>query len=172
MSSAGPRQIPLSGETRRAIDEEIGRMVDAAYADAVALLADHREELDAFAEALVAREQVDRGEIEELLRSLSGGGRRLPTRADALPTSREPVAVEMPVPVLPAPEPVAAAEPYVPPAPPAPPSGGERRRRIPAVHVPRGRRVRTGIEAAAASVYAVAAPRLGRRRRKRDAGLA
>jgi hypothetical protein len=32
--------------------------------------------------------------------------------------------------------------------------------------------VRTGIEAAAASVYAVALPRLGRRRRKRPAGLA
>jgi cell division protease FtsH len=172
VSSAGPRQIPLSGETRRAIDEEIGRMVDAAYADAVALLTDHREELDTLAEALVAREQVDRGEIEELLRSLSGGGRRLPTRADALPTSREPVAVEVPVTALPAPEPVAAAEPHVPPAPPAPPAGRERRRRMPAVHVPRGRRVRTGIEAAAATVYAVAAPRLGRRRRKRDAGLA
>ena len=69
-------------------------MVDAAYADAVALLTDHRDELDAFAEALVAREQVDRGEIEDLLRSVQGGGRRLPTRADALPTSREPVVVD------------------------------------------------------------------------------
>jgi cell division protease FtsH len=167
VSSAGPRQVPLSGETRRAIDEEIGRMVDAAYADAVALLTDHRDELDALAEALVAREQVDRGEIEELLSTVQGGGRRLPTRADALPTSREPVAVEAPVPALPGPAPVAAAE-----EPPAPPAGGERRRRLPSVHVPRGRRVRTGIEAAAASVYAVALPHLGRRRRKRDAGLA
>jgi cell division protease FtsH len=176
VSSAGPRQIPLSGETRRAIDEEIGRMVDAAYADAVALLTDHRDELDALAEALVAREQVDRGEIEELLSSVQGGGRRLPTRADVLPTSREPVAVEaqapmpmptsVPVPVLPAPEPVAVAD-----EPPLPPAAGQRRRRIPTVHVPRGRRVRTGIEAAAASVYAVALPRLGRRRRKR-AGIA
>ncbi|MGE0028824.1 MAG: ATP-dependent metallopeptidase FtsH/Yme1/Tma family protein [Thermoleophilia bacterium] len=168
VSSAGPRQVPLSGETRRAIDEEIGRMVDAAYADAVALLTDHRDELDALAEALVAREQVDRGEIEDLLRSVQGGGRRLPTRADALPTSRGPVAVEVPVPALPAPEPVAMAE--EPPV--APPDAGERRRRrLPSVHVPRGRRVRTGVEAAAATVYAVALPRLGRRRRKR-AGIA
>lgn len=162
VSPAGPRQVPLSGETRRAIDEEIGRMVDAAYADAVALLSDHRDELDALGGALLEREQVDRGEIEDLLSSVQGGGRRLPTRADALPTSREPVAVEMPVPVLPAPEPVAVSEePGT-----APPDAGARRRRLPAVHVPRGRRVRTGIEAAAATVYAVALPRLGRRRRK------
>jgi cell division protease FtsH len=162
VSSAGPRQIPLSGETRRAIDEEIGRMVDAAYADAVALLEDNRAELDALAGALVAREQVDRAEIEALLGPVRGGGRRLPQRADVLPTRRPPVAVEVPVPALPAPEPVAVAD-----EPPAPPGGGERRRRLPSMHVPRGRRVRTGIEAAAASVYAVALPRLGRRRRKR-----
>jgi cell division protease FtsH len=160
VSSAGPRQIPLSGETRRAIDEEIGRMVDAAYADAVALLGDHRAELDALAGALVAHQQVDRAEIEALLGSVHGGGRRLPTRADALPTSREPVVVEAPVAALPAPAPV--VEPRE-----SGPAGGERRRRrLPAVHVPRGRRVRTGIEAAAASVYAIALPRLGRRRRK------
>ncbi len=68
-------------------------MVDAAYVDAVALLTDHREELDAFGALLLEREQVDRADIEELLSALNGGGRRLPARADALPTSREPVSV-------------------------------------------------------------------------------
>ena len=46
-----------------------------------------------------------------------------------------------------------------------------RRRRLRDVHVPRGRRVRTGVEAAAAAVYTVTQPRLEsltrRRRRKR-----
>ena len=36
-------------------------MVDAAYADAVALLTDHRAELDALGAVLLEREQVDRG---------------------------------------------------------------------------------------------------------------
>ncbi len=163
VSAAGPHQLPLSGETRRAIDEEIGRMVDAAYADAVALLEDHREELDGLGAALIEREQVDRAELEDILSGIRGGGRSLPTRADVLPTHREPVVV---VPAeVPAVVPVAAtAEPEA-----SEPSPS--RRRIPAAigALPRGRRVRSGIEAAAATVYTVTLPRVGvlRRRRKR-----
>jgi len=155
VSTAGPRQIPLSGETRRTIDEEISRMVDAAYADAVALLTDHREELDTLGALLLEQEQVDREEIEEALSSVTGGGRRLPARADALPTSRQPVATPLPHP-LPAPEPVAAVE----------DEAAPRRRRLRDVHVPRGRRVRTGVEAAAATVYAMTLTRRRRGRRK------
>jgi hypothetical protein len=44
---------------------------------------------------------------------------------------------------------------------------------VPALGLPRGRRVRKGIEAAAASVYAVTLPRVGvRRRRRKGPGLA
>lgn len=162
VSAAGPHQIPLSGETRRAIDDEVGRMIDAAYADAVALLTDHRGELDGLAGVLLEREQVDRGEIEELLTGLSAGGRRLPARADALPTSREP-AVPAPVHAIPVPAPVAD------------PAPERQRRRAPSVRIPRGRRVRTGIEAAAATVYAITLPRVGggmRRRRRKRPGIA
>jgi cell division protease FtsH len=164
ISASGPHQIPLSGETRRAIDEEIGRMVDAAYDDAVALLSDHREELDALATVLLEHEQADRAEIEAVLIAVTGGGRRLPARADALPTVREPVAVARREPI-PAPVPVAAA----PVEEPTPAPAG-RRRRLALPPLPRGRRIRAGAEAAAASLYAITLPRLGgggQRRRPR-----
>ncbi len=157
ITSSGPNQIPMSGETRRAIDEEIGRMVDAAYADAVDLLTDHRDELEALATALLARDQVDRSEIEEILAPVTGGGRRKPAKADALPARREAVAVAE------RPAVVAAA------ASPAPPTVVEepRRRRL-ALPKPTGRRIRSGAEAAAATVYSVTLPHLrGRRVRRR-----
>jgi cell division protease FtsH len=152
ISTAGPYQVPLSAETRRAIDEEVRRMVDAAYEDAVALLEDHRDELDALATVLLEREQIDRGEIESAVAAVAGGGRRLPARADALPMRREaPAAVEA------APEPPAPAEPVRV----APP-----RRRM-GLTVPSGRRVRARAEAAAATVYAMALPRVRRPRARR-----
>jgi hypothetical protein len=163
VSPSGPHGIPLSGEVRRTIDEEIGRMVDAAYADAVALLADHRDELDALGAALLAREQLDRAEIEEILVGVADGGRRLPARADALPTSREPVALPLPREPVALPPPVLVHDDDEAPSRP-------RRRLSP---VPR-RRIRAGVEAAAATVYALTLPRLtGRRRsRRKRPGLA
>ncbi len=149
ISTAGPHQVPLSAETRRVIDEEIRRMVDAAYEDAVALLEDHRAELDTLATVLLEREQIDRAEIESVLAAVAGGGRRLPARADALPTRREPVPVEA------SPEPQAAE-----------PVGVRSRRRL-ARPAPPGRRVRAGVEAAAATVYAMTLPRLRRPRARR-----
>ena len=96
ISSSGPHQIALSGETRRAIDEEIDRMVNAAYADAVALLTDHRDELDALGAALLEREQVDRGGDRGHPRRAH---RRRPAPARPAPT---------PCPAAPSPRPVAA----------------------------------------------------------------
>ncbi len=149
ISTAGPHQVPLSAETRRVIDEEIRRMVDAAYEDAVALLQDHRAELDALATVLLEREQIDRAEIESVLAAVAGGGRRLPARADALPTRGEAVPVEA------SPEPQAAR-----------PAGVRSRRRL-ALPAPSGRRVRAGVEAAAATVYAMTLPHLRRPRARR-----
>ena len=166
ITSSGPHQVPLSGEMRRIIDEEIGRMVDDAYGDALALLADHRAELAALGELLLSQEQLDRADIDRLLGGLAGGGRRLPSRADVLPTARQ---VVQPVPRvrLPEPEPVTTGA-----VPSAPPS----RRRLPAVPLPRGRRIRAGVEAAAATLYAVALPRVvvpsRRRRRRKGPGIA
>ncbi len=163
--ASGAHQIPRSGETRRAIDEEVGRMIDAAYSDAVALLSDHRAELDALAGVLLEREQVDRAEIDEVLAGIRGGGRRLPARADALPGSREPGTVPVAAHPIPVAEPVSDAD--------APVEGRRRRGRAAAGDPPRRPRVRTGIEAAAATVYAIALPRVGvRRRRRKGAGLA
>ncbi len=148
ISASGPHQVPLAGETRLAIDEEVRRMVNAAYEDAVALLDDHRDELDALAGVLLEREQVDRAEIESVLAGVTGGGRRLPARADVLPTARRPAAVEEPAPeAAPAPEPAPARAP------------ARRRLGLPA---PSGRRVRAGAEAAAAAMHAAAMIRLRR----------
>jgi cell division protease FtsH len=164
VSASGPHQVPLSAETRRAIDEEIGRMVDAAYADAVALLDEHRDELDALAQVLLEREQIDRSEIERVLAAVTGGGRSRPARADVLPTDREPV-VALPEPVLTAvPGPEAAAT--------RQPEADEPRRirlprRLPRPALPRGPRIREGAEAAAATVYALTLPRLRRRSRRK-----
>jgi cell division protease FtsH len=144
VSPPGPHPAALSAETRRAIDEEIGRMVDAAYDDAVALLEDHRDELDALATVLLEREQVDRGEIEAVLAAVAGGGRRLPARADALPTARRPAVVVDAAPAAPPPR---VTPPW----------------RLPGLpHLPRGRAIRARAEAAAAAVYAVTLPRLRR----------
>ena len=154
ITSSGPNQIPMSGETRRVIDEEIGRMVNAAYADAVDLLTDHRDELEALGTALLERDQVDRAEIEEILGAVADGGRRLPARADALPARREAVVV-VEAPAVAAPEPA-----------PEPAFEAPRRRRL-ALPRPSGRRLRSGAEAAAASVYAVTLPRLRRHRLRR-----
>ncbi len=156
-ASSGPNQIPLSGETRRLIDEEIRRMVNSAYEDAVALLTDHSDELEALGNALLEREQVDRAEIEEILSGITSGGRRLPVRADALPTPREYAEV------------VDATPSRIIPASPEP---SRRRRRLARPVRPSGRRIRSGVEAAAATVYAFTLPRLrssatGRLRRRR-----
>jgi ATP-dependent metalloprotease FtsH len=156
ISPSSPQSIPLSAEVRRAIDEEVGRMVDAAYADAVALLGDHRAELDALGDALLAREQLDRAEIDAILVGVAGGGRRLPARADALPTSRTPVSAAVPPPPVDLPQPVPVHDDVGAPA-------RDPRRLAP---LPR-RRIRAGVEAAAATVYALTVPRLGVRRRAR-----
>ena len=146
ISAAGPYEVPVSAETRRTIDEEVRRMVDAAYEDAVALLEDHRQELDVLAALLLEREQIDRAEIETALVAVTGGGRRQPARADVLPTAREPVAVVEPE----APPRAVVTEPARAP-----------RRRL-GLPVASGRRVRAGAEAAAATLYAIRLPRLRR----------
>jgi cell division protease FtsH len=182
VTSSGPHQVPVSGETRRVIDEEINRMVDAAYADAVALLGDHRDELAALGTALLEREQIDRGDIEGILAGLTGGARRLPARADALPRSPEaapvgaaPVAT-VPVAAVPVEATPLEAIPVagMPPVIDAQPEPAAARRRLRAPSLPDGRRLRSGAEAAAATVYAVTLPRMRAatarrlRRRKRQ----
>ncbi|MFI1154506.1 hypothetical protein [Streptomyces sp. NPDC020817] len=59
---------PYSEHTQRIVDEETARLVGQAEKRAVALLRDHRAELDTLAELLVARETVDGSVVLDVLR--------------------------------------------------------------------------------------------------------
>jgi cell division protease FtsH len=93
-------EMGLAEATRRSIDEEVVRLVDEAYRDALDLLAAHRPQLVALAEALLAREQLERAQIERVTALPSAP--RQPADHQVLPTDRPPVAEPVPV-LLPAP---------------------------------------------------------------------
>jgi cell division protease FtsH len=57
---------PYSEETAGAVDQEVGRIIRACHEEALRLLTRHRRELDALAEALLARETLDEREILEV----------------------------------------------------------------------------------------------------------
>jgi cell division protease FtsH len=60
----------LSEETKRLRDTEQARLTDAAYADALRLLAKHRAPLDRIATALLDKETLDREELAELFKGV------------------------------------------------------------------------------------------------------
>ena len=105
VSSSGPNQMPISGETRTNIDREVARMVADAYGDAVRMLTDERPALERIAQALIDREQLNRDEIMSLLDGVKPPARR--TRR-SLPTP-EPAPVPEPVAVAATPDAPAAA---------------------------------------------------------------
>ncbi|MFF4578477.1 ATP-dependent zinc metalloprotease FtsH [Streptomyces sp. NPDC001389] len=72
---------PYSEHTQRIVDEETARLVGQAEERAVALLRDHRAELDALAALLVARETVDGSVVLDVL------GRRPGANEDRPPTT-------------------------------------------------------------------------------------
>jgi cell division protease FtsH len=57
---------PYSEDTARLIDDEVRRILEDSYADAVRLLMEHRRELDALAKALLAHETLDEQEIRDV----------------------------------------------------------------------------------------------------------
>ena len=57
---------PFSEETARAIDAEVHGIIAACHAEAQRLLTQHRAQLDALAEALLARETLDERDILEV----------------------------------------------------------------------------------------------------------
>ncbi|HEX5145774.1 MAG TPA: AAA family ATPase [Conexibacter sp.] len=67
--------------TLRLRDEEQADLADGAYRAALALLRDHRRQLDALAEALLEREVLERADIDRVLadlpRPVGGGGAQL-----------------------------------------------------------------------------------------------
>jgi len=170
VAAAGIQEMPLSDQTRRVIDEEIDHMVDAAYADAIALLSAHRVELDVLARNLLEHEQLDRSQITLILASIAKGGRRRPSQVGRLPTDRRRSAhrehhapLPEPTRVIDLPQRVNdddAAEP--------------RRRRLAGVAgdgrraaEPRRQRTLARVEAAAAVLYAITLPRVRSRRSRR-----
>ena len=57
---------PLSEETARAVDTEVHRIIGESHEEARRLLTRYRKQLDSLAEALLARETLDEGEILEV----------------------------------------------------------------------------------------------------------
>jgi hypothetical protein len=96
VTSVGEHPITLAEDTRREIDRAVGGMMDAAYAEALTLLIDHRTTLVAFAETVLEREQLDRHELDVVLWEIQHPGQhRAPSQVRALPTDRhqEPSAI-------------------------------------------------------------------------------
>ena len=58
----------FSEETSRAIDEEVKKIIDEAYADTVRLIGDNREKLAELARQLVEKETMDGEEVEKLVK--------------------------------------------------------------------------------------------------------
>jgi cell division protease FtsH len=63
----GGRAVRLAESTHRVIDEEVERMIAEAYRDAIALVEEHRTQLERLARALIASEDLDRLEIAAAL---------------------------------------------------------------------------------------------------------
>ena len=71
--TAGRVASPVADETRREIDVAVRRLVEEAYEDALRLLADHMDDLNRVAEALLERQELDRDDIDELLAAVVAG---------------------------------------------------------------------------------------------------
>jgi len=89
VTSVGEMPLTLAESTRREIDLAVGAMVDAAYAEALELLREHRSQLDQLAAAVLEHEQLDREALSEVLWEIQHPGRRrVPALVRALPTDR------------------------------------------------------------------------------------
>ena len=70
---------PFSDETAEVIDSEVLRIINESHEQAKQLLTEHRKQLDALAQALVARETLNEQEILDVT-----GLPRAPTLATAM----------------------------------------------------------------------------------------
>jgi cell division protease FtsH len=59
----------LSDATRRMLDDEQQHLTDLAYRSAQAMILEHRALLDSFADTLLEKEVLERGDIERLVAS-------------------------------------------------------------------------------------------------------
>ena len=65
--SAGSQQANVSGETAKAIDEEVRSIIDTCYGTAKRLLEDNRDKLDVMAGALMKYETIDAEQIDDIM---------------------------------------------------------------------------------------------------------
>jgi len=67
LGRAVTRHKQVSDETAHTIDEEVRTIIDSAYTRARTILTEHREKLDAMAEALVRYETIDAEQIADIM---------------------------------------------------------------------------------------------------------
>ena len=65
--SAGSQQANVSGETAKAIDEEVRSIIDGCYGTAKRLLEESRDKLDVMADALMKYETIDADQIDDIM---------------------------------------------------------------------------------------------------------
>ncbi|WP_394560763.1 ATP-dependent zinc metalloprotease FtsH [Aquipseudomonas alcaligenes] len=65
--SAGSQQANVSGETAKAIDEEVRSIIDGCYGTAKRLLEENRDKLDMMADALMKYETIDAEQIDDIM---------------------------------------------------------------------------------------------------------
>jgi AFG3 family protein len=58
---------PYSDETARMIDEEVRKLIDSAYIRTIDLLKSKREQLESLAQALLKKEIIFQGDVEDLI---------------------------------------------------------------------------------------------------------
>jgi cell division protease FtsH len=71
----------VSAQTQELVDREVRRIAERAEADVHELLSEHRAELDALAEALLARETLDEDEVYAVVGVVRPPERPVPERA-------------------------------------------------------------------------------------------
>jgi cell division protease FtsH len=81
-----PGAAEVSDTTQRILDEEVRRIVDEAHTDVVALLSDHRAQLDRLTEALLEQETLDEEDAyaaADVARERGDGGSERPATVAA-----------------------------------------------------------------------------------------
>jgi hypothetical protein len=71
-------RAPFAESTRTVVDSEIERMVADAYADALSLLSEHREQLDRLTERLLEQRVLERVDILTAIGPAARRPRRVP----------------------------------------------------------------------------------------------
>ena len=84
----------FSEETSKAIDEEVKRMIDEAYAEARRMISDNRDRLERLAAALLEKETMDGKDVEEMLIGPKNPEPAEPERTETGKAAAEPAAGE------------------------------------------------------------------------------